>query len=59
MEERTGWRRQNENQIIGEEKWQTCWIGIFVWVSGSGGGKAGGTVAARISVGEKGKQKNE
>ena len=25
MEERTGWRGQNESQIIGEEKWQTCW----------------------------------
>ena len=24
MEERTGWRGQNEIQII-EEKWQTCW----------------------------------
>ena len=24
MEERTGWRGQNESQI-GEEKWQTCW----------------------------------
>ena len=24
MEERTGWRKQNESQI-GEEKWQTCW----------------------------------
>ena len=26
MEERTGWREQNETQIVeGEEKWQTCW----------------------------------
>ena len=25
MGERTGWRGQNESQIIGEEKWQTCW----------------------------------
>ena len=25
MEERTGWRGQNESQIGGEEKWQTCW----------------------------------
>ena len=25
MEERTGWRGQNESQIVGEEKWQTCW----------------------------------
>ena len=26
MEERTGWRGQNEGQVIGEEeKWQTCW----------------------------------
>ena len=25
MEERTGWRRQSESQIRGEEKWQTCW----------------------------------
>ena len=25
MEERTEWRGQNENQIVGEEKWQTCW----------------------------------
>ena len=25
MEERTGWRRQNKSQIVGEEKWQTCW----------------------------------
>ena len=25
MEERTGWRGQNESQIIGEEKWQTSW----------------------------------
>ena len=24
MEERTGWRGQNESQIV-EEKWQTCW----------------------------------
>ena len=24
MEERTEWRRQSENQIGGEEKWQTC-----------------------------------
>ena len=24
MEERTGWRGQNESQII-KEKWQTCW----------------------------------
>ena len=24
MEERTGWRGQNESQV-GEEKWQTCW----------------------------------
>ena len=23
--ERTGWPGQSENQIIGEEKWQTCW----------------------------------
>ena len=22
---RIGWRGQNENQIGGEEKWQTCW----------------------------------
>ena len=25
MEERTGWGEQNESQIGGEEKWQTCW----------------------------------
>ena len=25
MEERTGWRGQNESQTVGEEKWQTCW----------------------------------
>ena len=25
MEERTGWQGQNESQIVGEEKWQTCW----------------------------------
>ena len=25
MEKRTGWRGQNESQIIAEEKWQTCW----------------------------------
>ena len=25
MEERTGWRGQSENQIEGEDKWQTCW----------------------------------
>ena len=25
MEERTGWREQNESQIVEEEKWQTCW----------------------------------
>ena len=25
MEERIGWRGQNESQIGGEEKWQTCW----------------------------------
>ena len=25
MEERTGWRGQNESQIGGEKKWQTCW----------------------------------
>ena len=25
MGERTGWRGQNESQIIGEEKWQTLW----------------------------------
>ena len=25
MEERTGWQVQNESQIVGEEKWQTCW----------------------------------
>ena len=25
MEERTGWRGQNESQIGGEEKWQTSW----------------------------------
>ena len=25
MEERTGWRGQNESQIGREEKWQTCW----------------------------------
>ena len=25
MEERTGWRGQNKNQIGGEEKKQTCW----------------------------------
>ena len=25
MEERIGWRIQSENQIEGEEKWQTCW----------------------------------
>ena len=25
MEERTGWRGQNESQKIGEEKCQTCW----------------------------------
>ena len=25
MEERTGWRGQNESQIGGKEKWQTCW----------------------------------
>ena len=25
MEERTGWRGENEIQIIGEKKWQTCW----------------------------------
>ena len=26
MEEKTGWRGQNESQIIErEEKWQTCW----------------------------------
>ena len=25
MEERTGWQGQSENQIGGEEKWQTCW----------------------------------
>ena len=24
MEEKTGWREQNESQIVGEEKWQTC-----------------------------------
>ena len=25
MEERTGWQGQNKTQIVGEEKWQTCW----------------------------------
>ena len=25
MGERTGWRGQNESQIEGKEKWQTCW----------------------------------
>ena len=25
MEERTGWRGQNESLIGGEEKWQVCW----------------------------------
>ena len=25
MEERTDWQEQNESQIVGEEKWQTCW----------------------------------
>ena len=25
MKERTGWRGQNESQIVGEGKWQTCW----------------------------------
>ena len=25
MEERTEWRGQSENEIGGEEKWQTCW----------------------------------
>ena len=25
MEERTGWRGQNESQRRREEKWQTCW----------------------------------
>ena len=25
MKERTGWRGQRESQIVGEEKWQTCW----------------------------------
>ena len=25
MEERTGWRGQNESQIVGEEKWQAWW----------------------------------
>ena len=25
MEERTEWRRQNESQIEGEEKWQAFW----------------------------------
>ena len=25
MKERTGWRGQNESQIVGKEKWQTCW----------------------------------
>ena len=25
MEKRTGWRRQNESEIEGEEIWQTCW----------------------------------
>ena len=25
MEERTGWRGQNESQIGGEKKWQACW----------------------------------
>ena len=25
MEERTEWRGQNESQIEGKEKWQTCW----------------------------------
>ena len=25
MEERTGGRGQNESQIVGEEKWHTCW----------------------------------
>ena len=25
MEERTGWRRQDESQIVREKKWQTCW----------------------------------
>ena len=25
MEERTGWRGQNESQIVGEEEWQPCW----------------------------------
>ena len=25
MEEKTGWREQNESQIEEEEKWQTCW----------------------------------
>ena len=25
MEEKTKWRGQSENQIVGEEKWQTCW----------------------------------
>ena len=25
MEERTGWQGQNESQIEGKEKWQTCW----------------------------------
>ena len=25
MEERAGWREQNESQIVREEKWQTCW----------------------------------
>ena len=25
MEDRTGWRGQNKSQVVGEEKWQTCW----------------------------------
>ena len=25
IEERKGWRGQNESQITGEEKWQACW----------------------------------
>ena len=25
MKESTGWQGQSESQIVGEEKWQTCW----------------------------------